>query len=77
MISEEDLAIDENQMLERHTLQKISLEWLNWNSQFFNYSDEPYLFYLAELLSKDFVDDEANLFYNFPQYGKNDGEKQF
>jgi ATP-dependent Clp protease protease subunit len=74
MISEEDLAIDENQMLERHTLQKISLEWLNWNSQFFNYSDEPYLFYLAELLSKDFVDDEANLFYNFPQYGKNDGE---
>lgn len=74
MISEEDLAIDENQMLERHTLQKISLEWLNWNSQFFNYSDEPYLFYLAELLSKDFVNDEANLFYNFNQAGKNDVE---
>ena len=47
MISEEDLAIDENNMLETHTLQKISLESLNWNSQFFDYSEEPYLFYLA------------------------------
>lgn len=53
MISEEDLGIDENNMLETHTLQKISLEWLNWNSQFFDYSEEPYLFYLAELLAKD------------------------
>lgn len=65
MISEEDLGIDENHMLERHTLQKISLEWLNWNAQFFDYSDEPYLFYLAELLSKDFAADEGQLLYNF------------
>ena len=64
MISEEDLAIDENHMLERHTLQKISLEWLNWNAQFFDYSDEPYLFYLAELLSKDVVNN-GELLYNF------------
>ena len=64
MISEQDLAIDENHMLERHTLQKISLEWLNWNAQFFDYSEEPYLFYLAELLARDFTPDDANLLYN-------------
>nr|AMN09142.1 proteolytic subunit 2 of clp protease [Rotundella rotunda] len=64
MISEEDLAIDENHMLERHTLQKISLEWLNWNAQFFDYSEEPYLFYLAELLAKDVTGEEGRLFYN-------------
>jgi ATP-dependent Clp protease protease subunit len=64
MISEEDLDIDENHKLERHTLQKISLEWLNWNSQFFDYSDEPYLFYLAELLSNDFNSNEGHLLYN-------------
>nr|YP_009185227.1 proteolytic subunit 2 of clp protease [Bracteacoccus giganteus]ALO63497.1 proteolytic subunit 2 of clp protease [Bracteacoccus giganteus] len=64
MISEEDLAIDENHMLERHTLQKISLEWLNWNAQFFDYSEEPYLFYLAELLARDFTSDDASLLYN-------------
>jgi ATP-dependent protease ClpP protease subunit len=61
IISEEDLAIDENHMLERHTLQKISLEWLNWNAQFFDYSDEPYLFYLAELFAKDFSNSENQL----------------
>jgi ATP-dependent Clp protease protease subunit len=65
MISEEDLGIDENHMLERQTLQKISLEWLNWNAQFFDYSDEPYLFYLAELMSKDFAGDQGNLNYSF------------
>ena len=65
MISEEDLGIDENHMLERRTLQKISLEWLNWNAQFFDYSDEPYLFYLAELFSKDLTGDKANLGYSF------------
>lgn len=64
MISEEDLDIDENHKLERHTLQKISLEWLNWNSQFFDYSDEPYLFYLAELLSNDFNSNDGQLLYN-------------
>jgi ATP-dependent Clp protease protease subunit len=64
MISEEDLAIDENYMLERNTLQKISLEWLNWNAQFFDYSDEPYLFYLAELLSKNDINSEGQLLYN-------------
>jgi ATP-dependent Clp protease protease subunit len=61
MISEEDLGIDENNMLETHTLQKISLEALNWNSQFFDYSEEPYLFYLAELLSKDLTGNSAGL----------------
>nr|AMN09284.1 proteolytic subunit 2 of clp protease [Ourococcus multisporus] len=65
MISEEDLGIDENHTLERRTLQKISLEWLNWNAQFFDYSDEPYLFYLAELLSKDVTGEKGNLGYSF------------
>jgi len=65
MISEEDLGIDDNHMLERRTLQKISLEWLNWNAQFFDYSDEPYLFYLAELMSKDLTGNEGNLGYSF------------
>lgn len=64
MISEEELAIDENNMLETHTLQKISLEWLNWNSQFFDYSEEPYLFYLAELLAKDVSGNNAGLLSN-------------
>nr|AYQ95264.1 proteolytic subunit 2 of clp protease [Trochiscia hystrix] len=63
LISEDDLAIDENNTLEQYTLQKITLEWLNWNSQFFDYSEEPYLFHMAELLSKDFSTDEKNLFY--------------
>lgn len=75
MISEEDLGINDNYTLERNTLQKISLEWLNWNSQFFDYSDEPYLFYLAELLSKDVMTDESQLLYNFgssnPAFGQN------
>lgn len=62
-IYEEDLAIDENYTLEQYTLQKITLEWLNWNAQFFDYSDEPYLFYLAEILSKDFTKDDTQLFY--------------
>ena len=64
MLSEDDLGIDENNRLEQYTLQKITLEWLNWNAQFFEYSEEPYLFYLAEILSKDFTKDEARLFYD-------------
>lgn len=68
MISEEDFAIDENTMLETHTLQKISLEALNWNSQFFDYSEEPYLFYLAELLAKDMTGNTAGLL-NTPTIG--------
>ena len=63
MASESDLAIDQNYMLERHTLQKITLDWLNWNAQFFDYSEEPYLFYLAEILSKNFNNDKGQLFY--------------
>jgi ATP-dependent Clp protease protease subunit len=62
MISEDDLGIDENTLLETHTLQKISFEALNWNSQFFDYSEEPYLFYLAELLSKDMTGNTAGGF---------------
>jgi ATP-dependent Clp protease protease subunit len=66
MISEEDLRIDENYYLNNQTLQKISLEWLNWNSQFFDYSDEPYLFYLAELLAQDVTNaEQAYNMYNF------------
>ena len=57
----EDLAIDENYTLEQYTLQKITLEWLNWNAQFFDFSDEPYLFHLAEILSKDFSKDDSQL----------------
>nr|AYQ94745.1 proteolytic subunit 2 of clp protease [Elakatothrix viridis] len=64
LISESDLEIDENYELEQYTLQKMTLEWLNWNSQFFDYSEEPYLFYLAEILSKNFTKDESHFFYN-------------
>ncbi len=56
---DEDLGIDEIDKLEQFTLQKITTEWLNWNAQFFDYSDEPYLYYLAELLSKDFNKSQA------------------
>jgi ATP-dependent Clp protease protease subunit len=77
MISEEDLAIDENYMLERNTLQKISLEWLNWNAQFFDYSDEPYLFYLAELLSKNGMNTDGQLLYNLQtSFGEKSGQNQ-
>lgn len=59
--ADEDLGIEEMDTLEQYTLQKITTEWLNWNAQFFDYSDEPYLFYLAELLSKDFNNSEARM----------------
>lgn len=70
MISEEDLGIEDNHMLEKRTLQKISLEWLNWNAQFFDYSDEPYLFYLAELMAKDVTGETGNLGYSFNLNGQ-------
>lgn len=57
LTSDEDLGIEDNNTLEQYTLQKITMEWLNWNAQFFDYSDEPYLFYLAELLSKNSQND--------------------
>jgi len=59
--ADEDLGIDDIDTLEQYTLQKITTEWLNWNAQFFDYSDEPYLFYLAELLSKDFNKNDAKM----------------
>lgn len=59
--ADEDLGIDDVDTLEQYTLQKITTEWLNWNAQFFDYSDEPYLFYLAELLSKDFNKNDAKM----------------
>jgi ATP-dependent Clp protease protease subunit len=59
LASDEDLGIDDNKSLEQYTLQKITMEWLNWNAQFFDYSDEPYLFYLAEMLSNDFKKKDA------------------
>nr|YP_009491903.1 proteolytic subunit 2 of clp protease [Lacunastrum gracillimum]AWI68025.1 proteolytic subunit 2 of clp protease [Lacunastrum gracillimum] len=77
MISEEDLAIDENYRLERDTLQKISLEWLNWNAQFFDYSDEPYLFYLAELLAQDVTGDNAGLLYNLKNSFESSNNNEF
>nr|ALO21221.1 proteolytic subunit 2 of clp protease [Chlamydomonas peterfii] len=74
LAAEDDLAIDQNNTLEQYTLQKITMEWLNWNAQFFDYSDEPYLYYLADILSKpsqsDFPTaegtnkDTANLMYS-------------
>nr|AXC47313.1 proteolytic subunit 2 of clp protease [Pediastrum duplex]QFS20082.1 proteolytic subunit 2 of clp protease [Pediastrum duplex] len=77
MISEEDLAIDENYRLERDTLQKISLEWLNWNAQFFDYSDEPYLFYLAELLAQDVTGEQAGLLYNLKNSLESSNNNEF
>jgi len=67
LTSEDDLAIDQNNMLEQYTLQKITMDWLNWNAQFFDYSDreaEPYLYYLADILSKDFAKDSGNSMYS-------------
>jgi ATP-dependent Clp protease protease subunit len=64
LAADEDLGISENNTLEEYTLQKITMEWLNWNAQFFDYSDEPYLFYLAEMLSKDFNKGEGQLLYS-------------
>lgn len=64
LAADEDLGIDENNTLEQYTLQKITMEWLNWNAQFFDYADEPYLFYLAETLSKDFPKSEAQMLYS-------------
>lgn len=63
LAADEDLGISENNTLEEYTLQKITMEWLNWNAQFFDYSDEPYLFYLAEMLSKDFNKGEGQMLY--------------
>jgi len=67
LTSEDDLAIDQNNMLEQYTLQKITMDWLNWNAQFFDYSDreaEPYLYYLADILSKDFAKDSGSSTYS-------------
>ena len=63
LTSDQDFGIEDNHMLEQYTLQKITTEWLNWNAQFFDYSDEPYLYYLADILSKDFSKGSANLKY--------------
>jgi ATP-dependent Clp protease protease subunit len=63
--SDEDLGIEDNNKLEQYTLQKITMEWLNWNAQFFDYSNEPYLFYLAELLSNPLESkNEGQILYN-------------
>ena len=63
LTSDQDFGIEDNHMLEQYTLQKITTEWLNWNAQFFDYSDEPYLYYLADILSKDFSKGSASLKY--------------
>ena len=73
--SEGDLGINDNYLLEQKTLQKITMDWLNWNTQFIDYKDgniknssykdQPYFFYLAEILSKDFNNKDAQFFYNF------------
>lgn len=79
LTSDQDFGIEDNYMLEQYTLQKITTEWLNWNAQFFDYSDEkslnknkaaaeqPYLFYLANILSKDFSNGFGNLKYGIPK----------
>ena len=64
LAADEDLGIQENNTLEEYTLQKITMEWLNWNAQFFDYSDEPYLFYLAETLSKDFNKNDGRMLFS-------------
>nr|YP_010564994.1 Clp protease proteolytic subunit [Hyalomonas oviformis]UZA61995.1 Clp protease proteolytic subunit [Hyalomonas oviformis] len=64
LFSDEDLGIEEIDTLEQYTLQKITMEWLNWNAQFFDYSEEPYLFYLAEMLSKDFNKTDGRSLYS-------------
>lgn len=69
LAADEDLGIDENNTLEQYTLQKITMEWLNWNAQFFDYSDEPYLFYLAEMLSKDFNKGDARMLFSNNVHG--------
>jgi ATP-dependent Clp protease, protease subunit len=77
LISDEDLGIDDNDTLEQYTLQKITMEWLNWNAQFFDYSEEPYLFYLAELLSKDLTkNDGRNLYSGQPNSSLTKGNSQ-
>lgn len=70
MLMEDDLGIDENDMLERYTLQKMTLEWLNWNAQFFDYSEEPYLFYLSEILANDFTKNQSDLNFDFNSSSK-------
>nr|QIA46829.1 ATP-dependent Clp protease proteolytic subunit [Pandorina morum] len=85
LTSDQDFGIEDNYMLEQYTLQKITTEWLNWNAQFFDYSDEDqnlnknkytseqsYLFYLANILSKDFSNglstkEAGNLKYGIPK----------
>ena len=65
LASDEDLGIEDNHTFQQYTLQKITMEWLNWNAQFFDYSDEPYLFYLAELLSNPLGSkNEGQILYN-------------
>ncbi len=77
--ADEDLSIDDVDALEQRTLQKITTEWLNWvgndgttSSGSFaspygkDGNSEPYLFYLAELLSKDFNKSQNQ--HNFTNY---------
>nr|YP_010564922.1 ATP-dependent Clp protease proteolytic subunit [Chlamydomonas chlamydogama]UZA61925.1 ATP-dependent Clp protease proteolytic subunit [Chlamydomonas chlamydogama] len=64
LASDEDLGIQDIDTLEQYTLQKITMEWLNWNAQFFDYSEEPYLFYLAETLSKQFNKNDGRMLYS-------------
>lgn len=71
LTSDQDFGIEDNHMLEQYTLQKITTEWLNWNAQFFDYSDEPYLYYLADLLSKDFSSNSGGQESASFKYGTN------
>jgi ATP-dependent Clp protease, protease subunit len=62
--AEDDLPIRDHHQLEQYTLQKITLDWLNWQAPFFNLMDEPYGFYMAEVLSQDFRPSEAQEWYS-------------
>ena len=62
--TDEDLSINDVNTLEQLTLQRMTTDWLNWNSQFYDYSNEPYLYYLSELLSQDFRKNTVDIPYN-------------
>jgi ATP-dependent Clp protease protease subunit len=58
-----DLEIPELKLLTHYTLQLIAEDWLEENIEFFDYEDEPYLFYLENLVSRKFRQDDVQTLY--------------
>ena len=58
-----DLEIPELRLLTHYTLQLIAEDWVEENSGFFDYEDEPYLFNLETLLSRKFREDDVQTLY--------------